>query len=289
MRPYVVLERVSRVTPLGIRFVDQTTGRDVSESLVVEVYEADHPERRVEAQRNRSGRFFVTQLPGPRDAASEFGDGGPEFWAGVRQRAFVIEVHDRQGQFQPFTLEQRLPAQALAMPACLAAGSPPLDHVPLFSAPARMVPSGTAVIRAELSARVTRPDGSTANIAAAWAVLAATVAGQSTMRGVADREGRVAILTPYPEPVTMSARLSSPPFGAGTGLWDQEWPVRLEAFFEPLAPPPAVPDLCRTLAQGFTRLWTDVEATRPVSGLVLQYGRELIVPALIVGPVGPPA
>jgi hypothetical protein len=141
-----------------------------------------------------------------------------------------------------------------------------------------------AVIRAELRARVPQPDGSTATAAAAWAVLAASVAGQPTMRGIADREGRVAILTPYPEPVTTSARLSSPPLGSGTGLWDQEWPVRLEAFYQPQAVAPAVPDLCRTLAQPFTPLWADVEATRPVSSLALQYGRELIVPVLVVGP-----
>jgi hypothetical protein len=71
-------------------------------------------------------------------------------------------------------------------------------------------------------------------------------------------------------------------------LWDQEWPVRLEAFYEPQAQPPAAPDLCRTLAQAFTPLWADEEATRPISSLVLQYGRELVVPALIAGPVGPP-
>ena len=288
MRPDVVLERVSRVTPLGIRFVDQATGRDVAESLVVEVYGSGRPELRVTAHPNRSGLFCVTQLPGPRDPTFEFGDGGPEFWAGVRERAFVIEVHDRRGQFQPFTLEQRLPVQGLAVPACLAS-SPPVDHVPLFSAPSRIVPAGMAVIRAELRARVAHADGSTTTVPAAWAVLAATVAGQPTVRGVADREGRVAILIPYPEPVTTSARLSSPPFDSGTGLWDQEWPVRLEAFYEPQALPPAVPDLCRTLGQAFTPLWADVEATRPVSGVALQYGRELIVPVLVVGPVRPPA
>jgi hypothetical protein len=146
-----------------------------------------------------------------------------------------------------------------------------------------------AVIRAELRARVARPDGSTATIAAAWAVLAATVAGQPAVRGIADSDGRVAIVTPYPEPVTTSARPASPPFGAGTGLWEQEWPVRLEAFYEPQARVPPAADLCRTLAQAFTPLWADVDATRPVSGLTLQYGRELIVPTLVVGPVGPPA
>jgi hypothetical protein len=284
----IVLERVSRVTPFGIRFVDEATGADVADPLVVQVYQVNQPERRVDAQPNRRGTFFVPRLPGPRDPAFDFGDGGLATWETARRRGFVVEVRDRTRQFQPFVIDQLLPAEGLAWPACLPVGSPPSERIPLFSTPNRQVPPGMAVIRSELRARVTMPDGRRVNIPAAWAVLAASIAGQPPVRGIADREGRVAIVAPYPEPVATGARPSSPPFASGTGLWDQEWAVQLEAFYQPQLQAPVVPELCRTLAQSSTPLWADGDATRPVSGLALQYGRDLIVPALVVSPAGPP-
>jgi hypothetical protein len=283
----IVIERVTRSAPLGMRFVDEVTGRDVADSLVVEVYHASSPESRVAANANRSGAFYVSRLPGSRSEI-EFAERAANVWS-VSQRTYVIEVRDRRRQFQPFTVEQTLPAKGYAFPACLPIESPPSDRVPLFSTPIRTVPTGMAVIRTELRGRITMADGSVVIAPASWAVLDASIAGQPAVRGMADREGRVMIVAPYPEPISVGVRPSSPPFTSGAGLWNEEWPVRLTAFYAPQAPVPGIPDLCRTLAQPPIGLWTDANLTRPVSDASLSFGRELIIPALVVGPTGPPA
>src|SRR5262245_13358125 len=117
--PTLVLQRVSRVTPLGIRFWDEATASVISDGLVVDVYPAGEPELRVSARANRIGIFVLPRLPGPRDPEFEFGTGDARFWQQLRPRPHVIEVSDRNGNFQPFTIDQPLPAQGLAIPPCL--------------------------------------------------------------------------------------------------------------------------------------------------------------------------
>jgi hypothetical protein len=282
----IVIDRVARVTPLGLRFVDEATGRVVAVPLRVTAGTPADPARSVEAFPNRVGTFVVPRLPGPRDPDIEFGDGSADYWASVAPRPSVIEVRDPSGQFIPFRVEAPLPVRGLAVPPCLPAASPPVERIPLFSAPSRPVPPGYGVIRAEVRARFVEADGSVRLAPAAFALLVATVAG-APARGLADREGCVAILTPFPEPVPGVAA-GSPP-SSGPGLWQQEWPVELEAFYHPHARVPEVADLCRALAQPPVPLWEDEDATRPVPQLTLQYGRELVAPALVVSPSGPPS
>ena len=286
-----VLDRISRVTPLGIRFWDEVAARTVADGLDVVVYPKGEPERQVAARANRIGTFVLPHLPGARDTAFERGDGGDAFWQRQTLRPYVIEVTDRDGCFQPFTIDQPLPARGLATPPCLAALgalaaiSPPIDAVPLFSTPARPVPEGMAVLRAELRVRV---PGQAEPSPASWAVLEVQAPGQPPARGVADRDGRVAVIFPYPEPLSAPARAGSPPFSAGQGLWDQEWTVRLTAFYDAVAPAPTVPDLCRTLAQRAALLWNDARATRPLPGQPLRYGQDLIVRDTFITIAGSP-
>lgn len=283
--PTIVLQRVSRVTPLGIRFWDDATARVISDGLVVDVYPAGEPELRVSARPNRIGIFVVPRLPGPRDPDFEFGAGDVGFWQQLQPRPHVIEVSDRNGHFHPFTIDQPLPVQGLAIPPCLPPSSPPIDAVPIFSTPSRPVPEGMAVLRADLMARV---PGRTDPVPASWALVEAHVAGQPPVRGMADREGRVAVIFPYPEPVASPARPMSPPFPPGQSLRDQEWAVRLDVFYDPIAPAPLVPDLCRTLNQGAAMLWADSSASRPLPDQTLRYGQELIVRNALVTTTGSP-
>ena len=277
----IVLERIARVTPLGIRFWDEVTASTVSDSLSVEVYPKDEPERRVAARPNSSGVFVLPRLPGARDLAAEFGAGDEAFWQTVHTRLYVIDVSDRDGVFQPFTIEQRLPARGLAAPPCL----PPNGSVPLFSTPSRTVPAGMAVVRAEL---LTQIPGRVEPSPASWAVLEARVNGLAPVRGVADRDGRVAVIVPYPEPAAISARAGSPPASSSQPLWDQTWTIRLGAFYDPVAPAPLVPDLCRTLTQRPAQLWAGARASDPLPAQTLRYGRELIVRDAFVTTVGSP-
>jgi hypothetical protein len=215
----------------------------------------------------------------------ELGAGDTAFWERLQPRPYVIEVSDRNGHFQPFTVEQLLPTRGVALPPCLPPMSPLMNAVPVFSTSARPVPEGMAVVRAELLARV---PGQAEPGPASWAVLEAHVAGQPPARGVADREGRVAVVFPYPEPIAGPARPTSPPYPSGQSLWDQEWTVRLEAFYDPIAPAPCVPDLCRTLAQGTATLWADSSGTRALTDQTLRYGQELIVRNPFVTTAGSP-
>jgi hypothetical protein len=281
----IVLQQITRVTPLGIKFWDDATARVMSDGLVVEVYPSGDPERRVAARPNRIGIFVLPRLPGPRDPAFEFGAGDAAFWQRLQPRPHVIEVADRNGFFQPFTVDQPLPVRGLAMPPCLPHSSPPMDAVPLFSTSSRPVPTGMAVLRADLLARV---PGQPNPVPASWAVVEVHVDGQTPVRGVADREGRVAVIFPYPEPTPSPARPMSPPYPSGQSLWDQEWPVRIEVFYDPVVPAPLVPDLCRTLSQRPAMAWTNAEASTPLPDQTLRYGQELIVRNPFVTTAGSP-
>lgn len=279
-----VLERITRVTPIGIRFWDEVSTRVISDGLVVEVYAKGEPERRLAAGPNSVGVFVLPRLPGPRDPAFELGTGEAAFWQNVQPRPHVIEVSDRNGHFQPFTIDQPLPARGLAVPPCLRPMKPPAEAVPLFSAPARPVPEGMAVLRADLM-HVPQPGKP---VPASWAVLEVLVAGQAPVRGVADCEGRVAVIFPYPEPLSGPARPASPPHSSRQPLRDQEWTVRLEAFYDPVAPAPSIPDLCRTLAQRPAMLWGDSNGVRPLPDQTLHFGRESIVGIVFVTTAGSP-
>jgi hypothetical protein len=287
-----VLERLTRVTPLGLRFWDEAAGTFVSDDLAVELFAADRPARRVTARANRSGTFYAADLPGGLDPEIAFGSGDESYWRAVAARPYVAEVADRRGRFQPFTIDLSLPSQGLAIP-CAPTGSPPSMFVPLFSTPSRRPPGGIAVIRAELRHPVTA-NGRTSLEPAAWAVLEARFPGMTAARGLADREGRVVVLVPYPEPAARPARPASPPFPGGLALVDQEWNVALTAYFEASTPVPEIPDLCRTLGQAPALVWADAGRQQPLPEQVLHYGRELVVrsdadqpqSALVITPSG---
>jgi hypothetical protein len=290
-----VLERWSRLSPLGLRFWDEGTGAVVTDGLQVEIYAADRPERRVVARPNRSGTFVASSLPGRPRPEIEFGSGDDRFWSTVGAEPFVVEVTDRREQFQPFTFELPLPARSLAVPWCVPQASPPASVVPLYSTASRLVPAGMALIRAELRYPVSSK-GRVSLEPAAYAVLEARVAGTAPVRGVADRAGRVAVVLPYPEPAPRPTRPASPPFPGGQALVDQEWSVTLDAYFEPIVPAPPIPELCRTLTQTPALLWADARQQLPLGEHALRYGRELIVRSeraedrsvLIVTPAGSP-
>jgi len=274
--PTSVLERLSRVTPFGIRFWDLVTQATVVGGLAVELYALDDPQRRVSAFANRVGTFFLSRLPGSRDPEFEFGSGDADFWAALYahpRATYAIEVTDGLGDYQPFRFTHQLPARGLVVPSCLPVASPPSDVVPLFPTASRRVPAGMAVVRADLRT----PTGP-----AAWAVLEVQVGSTPPVRGLADREGRVAVMVPYPEPVASPARPASPPYAPGASLRDQQWPVRLSVFYEPSSAVPRVPDLCPTLQQAPAFAWVDTAGTRPLGDQVLRYGEELIVRSVIV-------
>jgi hypothetical protein len=268
-----LLETVPRTSPLGLRFWDVATGADVGTGLRVTAYPANNPVLRTEAYRTYSGRYAFRGLPGLH--AFETGDGSTAFWQNLPPpRPFVIEVKDDARCFQPFQFTALVPGRGLFGWKCPQAGPAlsPDGTVPLYSAPARPVPSGLAVVRAEL--HVAGQD-----VPAAWATLEATLNGSLLARGLADDQGRVVLLFPYPEPLLLE--LESPPPGTQRPFTQQSWSLDFTVRYDaPAGPMPRLPDLCQALSQ-----WP--AQVEPLASTTLVYGQELVLRGL--QNVSPPA
>ncbi len=281
-------ERLTLTAPLGVRFVDATFGALVGGGLAVTAYPPDNPARRVPAVMNRSGVHALRGLPGLREA--EFGAGDAAYWATTPSRPFVVEVEDGERRYQPCRFRADLPTRGLFRWECAPLASPlaglaespaAVAAVPLFSAPTRRAPGATAILRAELWDAV-------AEVPASWAVLDAYPderPGQPPVRGVADAQGRVLLLFPYPEPLPgpIGSPLGSPPQPGSLPLREQEWPVRLEAFYAPPGPHAPVPPvldldgLCDVLARPPATLWADRARTQPLPPVTLRFGQACVV------------
>jgi hypothetical protein len=247
-----VLERIARNAPLGLRFWDVAGATSTVYGLRVEVFRRANPRVRTLASINAGGVYVTHHLPmappppGPRDF--EFSDREPvELWPATT-RAYRVEVSDPDGRFLPIAFDADLPARGLftwrapwlspPQPVALPSevGSPPpllLERVPLFSAPSRPVPEPLAVVYAQL-----RELGSGRD--AAWCLLTVAIDGVVCGAGLADAQGRIAVMFPYPEPPRTS--LASPPEARN----DFTWQLALSAFLHsasPPGPPPDVPDL----------------------------------------------
>ncbi|HKG13602.1 MAG TPA: hypothetical protein VKB12_09685 [Pyrinomonadaceae bacterium] len=153
--------------------------------------------------------------------------------------------------------------------------SNPTSALPLFSAPTRSGAGGLATLRASLW-------DANADAPAAWALLEARITGQTTVRGLADERGRVALVFPYPEPAAFAEQ--SPP---SAPFAKQEWPVQLFASYLPQRPVPTLPSLPDALAQPRAKLWADSGLTAPLAQATLRSGQELVVRSFDTSPEAP--
>jgi hypothetical protein len=246
---HLLLERVQRHALLGLRFWDIAASTSLVDNLEVDIFPRARPRARTRLTVNRSGVYVARDLPGLRDL--EFSDLDP--WA-TAALPYRIEVRDKHGRFLPIAFDADLPARGLftwrapwfSPPRAISlpgeAGSPPqllIEKIPLFTAPQRPVPEPLAVVYAQL-----RESG--ADRFAAWAVVTASIGGEVRGLGVADDEGRLAVMFPYPEPPRMS--LSSPPQARS----EFHWQVELQAYYRVGSPPAAaaeIADLGEVLSQ----------------------------------------
>ena len=251
MTPSVqVLEWVTLREPIGLRFHDEATGATVGGGLRVSAWPPGEPGRAVTADVTRSGVFYFATLPGLLRRADD------------RPRDFVAEVRDPEGRFIPYRFSVTAPATASPL------GSP-LDalSLPLFSAPARVVPPAFAALRADLRDGVTGKP-------AQGAVLQAGYRGAPLARTVSDEKGRAALFFAYPEPENFVA--GSQPSGAAQSLFAQAWTIDIAVQYEP-RPADGLPDLHATLAQRPGALWQDEGRTVPFSAARLRFGQESIL------------
>jgi len=275
-----VLERLSLVTPLGVRFRDEATGSYVGDALSVVVYPAGQPELRTSGIVNPSSIFVFRNLPGLRDL--EFGEGDTAYWNDAPRFDFILEVVDRANRYLPFQLPIQLPQRRILGIELTSPLSSPLamqigleeGFLPLFSSPSRASLDGLGVMRAELV------DGGT-GLPASWALLEAKAGEQRLVTGMADRQGRVMLPLFYPKPVIT---LGSPG-NTNTPLAQQTWAVDFTVRYRRREPVPDIPDLVDVLTQPAAQAW---EQTSPLSAwtqATLQFGRELRL-ATTAGGVG---
>jgi hypothetical protein len=260
-----VLETLTRTALLGARLWDRVGGRAVSDGI-----ELVHLASGARAVANRSGVFVLHDVPGMRESA--FGAGDEEFWAAAPSVPATFEVRDRDRRFVAFRFDADLPAKGLFTSDVGMHPSAP-DHapaaLPLFSAPSRATPAGFAAVRAQLW-------DADADRAAAGAVLEIAVAGIPAYRGIADAEGRAAVLLPYPEPAPGTG---SPPH-ASRALVDLTWPLTVSARYAPAAAgaDPTTPrDLRSTLTQPVATLLAAQPPSASLGAQTLSFGRELVL------------
>jgi hypothetical protein len=122
---------------------------------------------------------------------------------------------------------------------------------------------------------------------AAWALVEAHLKNRLLARGIADDQGRIALIFPYPEPASPLFGsppdfLASPPAGTRIPLGEQEWSVELEAAYtrhsaEDSISGDRIPELSEILSQPPATLWADSQAGQPLDPVKLKFGRELVV------------
>ena len=271
MTAVTVLERVSVVCPLGVRFRDEATGAYVTDSLSVTVHPASQPELRISGVPNQTGVFVFRNLPGMRE--TELGDGDAAYWsAQIPRYEFVLEMQDRAGRYLPYRLAILLPqrrilgiqlASPLASPLAMQIGDEN-GSLPLFASASRSAVDGMGVLRAEL-------EDSGTGLPASWALVEAKAGEQRLVTTMADREGRVMLPLYYPKPVIS---LGSPA-SSNTPLTQQTWSVDFTVRYRRRTPVPDIPDLVDVLTQPVATAW---EQLSPLTGWMqatLQFGRDL--------------
>jgi hypothetical protein len=284
-------ERIGRVAPLGVRFVDDLSGRVVEEGLSAWAWPVAEPSSAVPLSLNGSNVFYLLSAPGLRDLS--WGAGDDAYWAGLPRRlGFTVEVDDRQGRFLPFRFTAALPLRGLLRLSCGSPDAPvPLppgaenDGVPLFTAPTRPTAPGRVVLRADLW-------DATRQTPAAWAVLeaitpGAALRGEPPARAIADHCGRVALHFAVPDERDFDGgSFDSPSVASGAPLAVRTWVVSLSAAYGALAlaPPttrtatPPIPDLCAALGQPPARLWDRLgPAPREIAQATLRFGQETLI------------
>ena len=273
-----VLERLTRTAPFGVRFWDVAARTSLVDGLLVEVFRRANPDARRIARANPSAIYVAHDVPGLADFQSS-GAGPNELW-GTPADDYRVEVRDPYGRFLPIAFDALLPMRGLftwlapwfspPVPIALAAdeGSPPqpmLARVPLFSAPSRGV-TDIAMVYAQLQDAATGAPG-------AWYLLEARVDGRPRGLGMADADGRVAVMFPYPEP---PRRLISPPVNRDDFTWELEL-VAYGVTTSPPRPVPNVPDLAEVLATLDTPRDVIVPTDSPAASLRLAYRQALTV------------
>lgn len=273
-------EEIVLTAPLGIRFRDEVSASTRIDSLSVIVYSQTQPHYRTKAYMTPGGVYALHNVPGMQVFDNGWGDNNAPKSPAMISKPYIVEVVDtwQEARFLPFCFSVQLPYQGLyrweGNMHTSSTDTRKEAPIPLYSAPTRSVAGGMAVLRAELQ-------DATTGKAASWAMLEAQlpVSASSpavTVRGLADEQGRVALIFPFPMPVKVS------PTAPDIPLEQQEWQIPLQARYMPLQTQrmllsgAAIPDLQAIVKQPVANLWENFASRQAFSSAILQYGRESI-------------
>jgi hypothetical protein len=279
-----IIDEFTRVAPFGVCFHDSATGLRINDGLEVTVCPAlaGVLNKKQFALPNRSGVYVLQRIALPENFS--YGSGDAIFWRNnPPQKTHTVKVFDIESRFVPFQFTAVLPVQGLYKWESIPPGSPNRTSlsVPLYSSATRKVAGGTSVVRAQLVEIDDAP--------ASWAVLEAYFSGELVARGIADREGKVALIFPSLPPQTHP--FASPPENATrVALGEQKWVLNFIVKYQPdifqNSPPSqiqndvfeqVVPDLRLALAQAEGSLWNDRTKTDVFDSAILEFGKELIL------------
>lgn len=214
-------ERSSIRSVLGLRFRDATTERPVTEGLQVTVRREDGRGPPTRAERTVSGAYVAQGLAGlrayervPADIPDDFSE------EQVKQTDYLVDVRDRRGRFVPVLMQVELPYTpkqkyrwlypVFDPPAEEEVGGEgtPEPTVYLFSGVQRPVPSGQAVVYADLREEVkgTWKPAAHAMVEVQHDLRSSGPGGnpnrnqkrQEVWYGVADADGRASVQFPWP-------------------------------------------------------------------------------------------
>ncbi len=267
--PQIVLDRVGRVTPLGVRFWDAVTRSHIGDGLSVSAFRPTRPDRRHGLTLNHANTFTLQGIA----PDAEFGLGDEAYWANLPPpKPWTIEVADAARRFLPFAFEAAAPSRGLFQWPCESPAEASLG-VPLFSAPTRPI-ADMGVIRADVRDAAQFDPRLQEYAPAAWTLIEAWHDGTRIGRGLADDNGGLLLAWPYPEPI--DPPLASP-LSQRRALTAQSWTIELRAFYQPVTSPPGLPDLCTLLSQAPANLLGALSPGEPLTQVEAAYGVETVL------------
>lgn len=292
MQHFVLLEKITRRAPLGLRFLDLAREVPVTDGLVVTAWPTGARDLQQEAMRSPlSGVYGFRSLPGLR--AFEVGERPASAWCGsssppagsppeptveeltnlntlqallsneenVTKSNYIVSVRDQMERFLPQILLICLPKEQLL-------------EVPLFSSPARPALAGFGAVRGEVAERGKEP-----RKPASWALVTVSPDNNVTRYvAVADARGMFTLYIPYAS--ALPPLQGSPPHG-NSKIDQLTWQLSIQVLYQPsrqafvagLNPP----DTLSILEQERANVYDQDGAAGPGLFRPISFGKDVVV------------
>lgn len=264
------VERFQIFSPFGIRFWDPAMNQQVTDGLTVIAYPAYKSYQSTVAIRTVSGIYAFHNLPGLRSV--EYPLVSDQLFSPNPKTAFIIQVTDNQQRFLPVRFSVDLPVNGIYPTDALNGANavkPPGFY--LFSASTRATGVNMAVLRVDLVERI----DAVRTVPAAFAVLEITGPDNVIQYGLADEQGSLTILFPYP-PFAIAMGSSPPQIDI-----HQKWILNVKVRYQPgvlgFVKESRLPDLSSVFKQSQGAIWSDPNQAAQQITVELFYREELVL------------